>query len=327
MKKIFFVLFISLTGFIEIGTVIFAIKSSYTINQLVMLVLAYQIGHFFSSNIRLSKKYIYMLSVSSTLMYLLTIIHKTHHIYLLFATLFVSICLQTIRSINKIKISTGLKRTLRILGFAFSPLFSISIMVFISIIIFISCHLSNIKQSNIILFEKIKLPYYIMITHQIHYFSYSYLILIKIFEVDNFNGFFTSGMFVLGWITYTATPYMLRKRSYERYFIFGHISLFIILVSMYFLNNLYIKIILWVLTGFGAATVFCIERIFAKNRIQNKHQLDLSENTGHIMGLCSGLLIYNLFHSIDSVIMSAGVYALLTAIMMLRYLKTNTLEE
>lgn len=321
LETIIFLLFSTLTGFIEIGSVIFAVNSLFTINQIIILVLFYQIGCFFPVNIKLSKNIIYFFAVLCIIFYMYMLINGVEYFLVLISTLLNSICLQTVRNLQKSNISTYLKRIFRIFGFAISPNFSVLIMFIFSIIIFIGCYKSTIKQINAISFEKIRFPYHIMIIHQMHYFSYYSIILIVFMKIDQYQGYFTSFIFVLGWVTYTITPYFLTKRKYEAYFMYGHIFLFIILLSMFFITNTNIRIILWILSGFGGGTVFCIEKIFIHRSIYKKTSMDTSENIGHLLGLFSCFLINNLFSSIDSTIFISAIYALITASMMLIYIK------
>lgn len=92
---------------------------------------------------------------------------------------------------------------------------------------------------------------------------------------------------------------------------------------MALVNSVYLKLVLWILTGLGGGTVFCIEKIFKKINIYNKYSIDTSENYGHVAGLISGILIFNFFKSYEATIIFSSLCALLTAFLAIRINNKN----
>jgi len=325
--KIIFLFFCGLTGFLEIGSVIYAIRVHLTVNQVLFLVLAYQVGCFFPNNIQFSKKLFYIISFVGFCMYLYISIIFPNYYLLWLATLFTSICLQTLRSFQKSSVSTGLKRTFRIIGFGLAPFFSLPAMSFLSLILIFFLIFNKNILSTKIKFYKLKLSELIMVTHQMHYFSYSYLILLIIMLIGKFSAYYACLSFVLGWITYAMLPYLLKNiNKHQLIFVAGHIYLALVLIFMSFTNSIEFKILLWIITGFGGGTVYCIEKIYASYNDLNKGALEFSENIGHVLGLTFGILIFNITNSYNMVIISAGTLTIITVMLMILYIKSKQVK-
>lgn len=323
MEIFIFLLFSCLAGFIELGSLIFALQNSYTIYEVLLLALAFQVGYFFPNEIEISKKLLIPLTFLCLCLYLSTIFVSNNYIILLFATLLVSICIQTVRGKQKGNVSTALKRSSRILGFALSFMFTLPIVSILCCIVLFFIIISNNNFITRIHFEKLKFHQLIMIAHQMHYFSYSYFILIILMLLGGYQGIFASCIFVLGWIPYTLIPIILRKNSYILYFIVGHVFLVLVLLIMSFTTNINLRIFLWIITGFGGGTVFCIEKILKRYNDFNKAALTFSENIGHVLGIASGIGIYLIFKSTNIVIISASIFAAITVVLMIIYLKSK----
>jgi hypothetical protein len=314
----------SFTGFIEIGIIIFLIKQNFNINQVLIAVLCYQIGCFFSTNIQFRKKTVTALCFFCMGLYALIIMIKFSLFIFLIAFAQTSISLQSIRDSQKTTVSTGAKRIFRVIGFATAPFFNIPalfvIMVATTSILLLDPNANNQNKFN---FRPIGYNEFIMIFHQIHYFTYAYFIVI-VFLIDfKMNDFFTVLIFVLGWISYLAVPYLLRGRKYKMYFILGHLHLTIILISMFLSNSQIFLAVLWILTGIGGGTVFCIEKILSENKKLDKTGLKLAENIGHVGGLFIGIIVYNLHSTTKAPILYSSLFALIALIMMLFFQKVN----
>ena len=326
LEKIIFLFFSLITGIIEIGVVIYLVSNNCSFTNILLTVLAYQIGCFFPNNIRLKKIYLIILGLSA-LVFSYFSMHTNFpecYLYILASILFISPCLQSVRSIQKSKVSKGLKRMFRILGFIASIFFTPTFLFAICfIIILILLKLENFKLSSFS-FRKLDNRYLIMILHQMHYFSYAYTVLFFSLQFnDQYSKYFTAVVFALGWITYTLVPYILTKERYIFYLVSGHIYLTFVLLSMALVNSVYLKLTLWILTGLGGGTVFCIEKIFKKINIYNKYSIDTSENYGHVVGLISGILIFNFFKSYEAAIIFSSLCALLTAFLAIRINNKN----
>lgn len=327
LDKYPFLLFSCVSGFLEIGCIIFAIQHSFPIYQILLLAIAYQLGSFFTKNIRISFKIIVLLNIIAIGCYYFQSEVSINFFLLWVGILSFSVCLQAVRGPNKALINTGEKRIFRIIGFALAPLFSLQIMTILSMLVFIVAFFSRRLFLSRLELDKIIFQDYIMIFHQMHYFSYSYFVLIIAITKTGFSSFSTSLLFALGWITYAITPYFANKRHYIVYFFSGHIFLLLVLVLMGITNNYHYKILLWIITGFGGGTVFCIEKILElKSRLREKAS-ELSENIGHVLGVIVGFCCYAMFKDYDAVIFLSAFLVGITILIMLIYLKLNGIKE
>jgi hypothetical protein len=148
-----------------------------------------------------------------------------------------------------------------------------------------------------------------MVVHQMHYFSYAYIVLYIASSCDRIFGFLTAGIFVFGWVTYTSVQYILKNKKYFIYLIGGHIFLVIILATMVIIKSDIMKVALWVLTGFGGGTVFCIKEILKKYPGYNNYDLETSENYGHIVGVVFSIVTFMIFKNINAPIISSAIFA------------------
>ena len=135
-----------------------------------------------------------------------------------------------------------------------------------------------------------------MILHQMHYFSYSYIMLYLSYRSFG-NLLLTISSFVISWFTYLAVEPVLSKRDnnrWKKYLCVGHIGLGVALLSIYVLVQYSepVYLVLWWLSGLGGGTVFCIRSVEAKKQKSsiNQQMWSWSENIGHIMGCLLALL-------------------------------------
>jgi len=326
VDKVLFLLFSSITGFIELGSIIYSIRIGLSINQILLIALAYQLGCFFPTNIQISKTFTILTSIISIFLFIYISFFKFDYLVFWIATFFISANLQILRSFQKATISTGLKRIFRIIGFSLSPFYFLPIIGLFCILLSLSLIFNNNSLQNKINFYKLRIQEIIMVSHQMHYFSYSYFVIIIIMLVGNYNAFYASISFVLGWITYTLVSYILKKEKFLLYFIGGHVFLMLVLLAMSQIDYVSVKILLWVITGFGGGTVFCIEKLLNSNNDLKKEPLEFSENIGHVLGLALGIVIYNITKNYNSVILSSSILAFFTVVLMLIYNNSNQIK-
>lgn len=148
MDTAIFLLLSGLTGVVEVGAVIYSVLYGYTAFQVLLLVLAYQIGCFFPTNIMLKKPEKVLLCCFSLLGACLYSYFMSYFMLVL-TILFISPCLQMARSVQKSSVSTGVKRIFRIMGFAVSPFFSPVFMIAISAFVLVITVLKSGKGENV----------------------------------------------------------------------------------------------------------------------------------------------------------------------------------
>jgi hypothetical protein len=291
------------------------IRQGQSIILVLLIVLAYQIGCFFPTNIRLKKRP--FLIAMGSISFILAVMHYFIPLFwlLLTSVLLVSPCLQIVRNMYNSSVSIGFKRVFRILGFIISPLFNPLLLASIAIVVTLVMALSKKKDDNSLFFERMPLPNFLMIIHQMHYFSYSYIVLVIAHNFDNHNGFITAFIFALGWVTYTSAQYIFKGNNYSIYLICGHIFLVILLIAMSLCNSDLTRIFLWVLTGFGGGTVFCIKEILTQHNKYDNHLLETSENYGHVFGVIASIILYAIFRNVNVPIFFASICAMLTVLL------------
>lgn len=316
MSKSIYLLLSVLAGVIEVGVVIYAINNGYTVLQTLFVVLAYQFGCFFPTNIILNKPLLLLTGCLSILFAITSGFYPSFWVLLL-AIFLISPLLQLARGINKSNISTGVKRMFRIIGFSISPIFSPFLLSVLSVIVFIAIVYYVNEDKSKISIGFIPAHNLIMVVHQMHYFSYVYILLIIAKKLDAYQGYLVAVYFVLGWLTYVSAEYIFSGKYYFKYLIFGHIYLLIVLALMTFIESPLIRVLLWVLTGFGGGTVFCIKKIFIKFEKYDKYSLETAENYGHILGVVASIIIYCLFRNMSAPIFFACICAGLTVVLVI----------
>jgi len=162
------------------------------------------------------------------------------------------------------------------------------------------------KNSNI---------YWSMVTHQAHYFTYTYIMVILIMEYYN-NSWITTLWFVANWIPYTITEPLIKKININNWYglsIVAHLFNAIVLILMLLLynENIIITLSLWILTGFGGGNVFCVKKTIFCNREYDAYHWNLSEQLGHVLGVMVAILLAMLKIEMCALIVAAA-FALIT---------------
>ncbi|MDR0719311.1 MAG: hypothetical protein LBF78_06710 [Treponema sp.] len=149
-----------------------------------------------------------------------------------------------------------------------------------------------------------------MVFHQMHFFTYCYIIIIVARQIG--GTWMAILVFLPGWFSYTLSENIYLKIAkgvsekhnreepgerkscfpWQIFFVFGHSLLIVLLLGIYLASSLRIQILLWVLTGLGGTTVFCIKKLKDDWRGEPTvtgcgESQAVAENTGHIIGtLC-----------------------------------------
>ncbi len=332
MEKIIFLILSFLSGATELGGILYALRTNFNIVEIVGLGLAYQIGNLVPNPIKLNRKASIFSAVLSSCCFVTFKFINANYWLLFVGFVLIAMSIQSLRSLQKENVSTPVKRLFRIIGFLGSPLMSINVFVCVGVILI--C-VSTVTKWNYIKCElnrpKVGFINAIMITHQIHYFAYAYFILIlianiisKSFNKNSISQILIGVLFTLGWLTYTSISVVLKKEKYFRYFITGHLFLTIVLFSLAYNSDNYWSIILWILTGFGGGTVFCIEKINNLTNESTKRDIVFSENIGHIIGVIFGLVVYLFSTKTNYPVYLSSIFAGVTALLMIIYYVTKT---
>lgn len=314
--KYFYLILSFFSGCVELGCIIFSIQHHYPIYAIFLIGLAYQIGALFTNPIKLPPLINYFLLIIS---FLIVIIFPESIIALALTVLLLSVSLQFLRNAvsKEAKVSTLQKRVSRVLGFLISPVIMqfyffgfISIIILVISLFTIGTGTSTLKISA----EKTGFRFLgiVMIFHQSHYFSYSYLIPVIFAYYYRIPFFMLGFIFCMGWISYLLSEKIFAKMNLVNTFILGHIfvSLVLFVLFLFSTKSLLALIILWFLSGFGGGTVFCLRRLNFENI-----DLDLSENVGHVIGLLVGIIASLIFSNIAYTFIIAMSFAITTFVL------------
>ena len=194
--------------------------------------------------------------------------------------------------------STAQKRMARVGGFIVSTMlpFTTSVIITTSLCLIVAIpqrryRLIPAETRNNSISAQVHPIHAMMVVHQMHYFSYCYAVPV-IFAANNFEENWLIGVwFALGWISYLSVHWTLQRFRLEWVFVIGHVFVATTLISLsFFAGVAHLAIAMWILTGFGGGTVFCLSEL-------NKHfglgdeLLVKYEDIGHIGGIALAVTV------------------------------------
>lgn len=131
----------------------------------------------------------------------------------------------------------------------------------------------------------------LMVIHQTHYFVYAYAILYLAFNVSAGSALAAAMAFALGWITYLSAERLWQRFPETTVFIAGHTFLAAALLGLGLTGeNSWFSVLLWVLTGFGGGSVYCLVSISAKSGLSND-RVENAEDVGHVGGVALAIAL------------------------------------
>lgn len=281
-----------LSGIIELGSVYLGVNLGLPLHQIIALPLFYQIGNLMTNVLpkKESSGTIFVVGVG-----LLT---AAYYLYSSFSILAIeligsSYCIQLARARYKSTCPTWLKRSFRIGGFTLSPVMTFGngqivilfSMLFCLGLIFATTKFQKFEKSENAEHGKIGISS-IMIFHQMHYFVYTYIMPIYVYQLTA-SAFLSSLAFSATWVIYLIPQTIAENLdcvNYKKMFFFCHLFLGLCMgvmaVSVYF-HKTAIVLVAWLLTGLGGGSVFCISHLCKK---YESLSMDFSENIGHFLG-------------------------------------------
>jgi hypothetical protein len=157
-----------------------------------------------------------------------------------------------------------------------------------------------------------------MVVHQVHYFLYAYAVLSLVFALSNRSAPVTATVFALGWVTYLSAERLWGRFPSTGVFVAGHLSVATCLFGMYFArDDLAAWSVLWVLTGLGGGTVYCLTRLLHKSGA-TEASVAAAEDLGHLAGVTAGIGMVMLARFDEALLcVAAGTTALAAALGML----------
>lgn len=155
-----------------------------------------------------------------------------------------------------------------------------------------------------------------MVTHQAHYFSYNYVMLIVVMQRYQ-NALIAVLWFAANWIPYTITEPLVQKLKWNMWYLIAisaHLFNSAVLLGMFLFleKNIVVALCLWVLTGFGGGNVFCIRRALRVRIEYDKDVWNFSEQVGHILGCAVSIAIIYMGMAPKYTLLAAVAFALIT---------------
>lgn len=241
--------------------------------------------------------------------------------------------LQILRSGYKSEVCTTNKRLCRVIGFMTSPLLGAApapILALITFILMIAVSKKHIEKTELQI-EPLTGIETGMLFHQLHYFTYAYCVPLFLLT-SGFSEWVAASLFVGTWITYIcAKPLykLLRIRSVKHGFFAGHAILALTLLGMAYVWDISVLaiIVLWICTGFGGGTVYCITAIDEQLGREGPGQMVLAENFGHLGGVLIAAFLSMVSNTLQIQVVAAVVFVLLSMVTILLSLSNNTRRE
>ncbi|MCX6632361.1 MAG: hypothetical protein NTW28_32530 [Candidatus Solibacter sp.] len=302
-----------MSGFIELGGVMFAARRGLPIPSVIAFGLTYQLGALFQNPMELTgRQYRGMVAVAAA---------AACASFWDFRLLWISLLLlgaglQGLReeAVRRAPVGTLQKRIARIAGFSVAGWLNPALVIASSLsIILIAAVLRRwpnqadqttrpVRRPNLSLFACV------MVLHQMHYFAYCYALPILFLRVHGLNPVSAALAFAIGWISYSFAPSVLARVPTLTVVVAGHVGVSaMLLFAASNLHNLPMLLAAWFASGFGGGTVFGIRRLAVEWRTgDTKATLDMWENVGHVLGVLLAICLTLVASRVDILFLAAA---------------------
>lgn len=291
MMTSFSMLLSCMTGFVELGAVLYAIRLGWSPVSILMIALGYQGGAAALSVLPKLARRQYLVALCVAVVAGAVLAHSA--LGLAGAMLFLSVGLNGLRAdAQRVRVvGTAAKRTSRIIGFLLAFLFEPTALVGTAITgLLVGLWLPRSTDKPVPIAKNrsgMEFAAAAMVLHQMHYFAYAYALPVLLVRTHGFGGLGASVAFAVGWTSYTITPVVFGKLPALRVVVIGHLAVTALLLSLGMTTPESSWLIgAWFLTGFGGGTVFGIRRLAAMWTHENcTNEMDVWENVGHVLGI------------------------------------------
>lgn len=331
-----------ITGVLECGWIAFGVVNSMPLWQILCYSLSYHIGNLFPKPFSLDRRCLGVMSMISFFAGSVTsfdIIPDNAEFVLTCGSLFLlSAVIQSVRSGMKSDGNRLMKRIFRVGGFALAPLAVVipSVILLVTSVIALYVLKGYNGGRQLVRLTGQKGFSVVMVFHQLHYFFYAHITLttMSLLFINDYSAYGTvlgALLFCGTWVTYMSVePLVSRLTDKTRpVFYAGHIGISLLLLSMGFITDRLLFIVLWQVTGFGGGVVYTISAIAKKSGCYVKDSMTVSENIGHTLGLLTAVGIAAVFGGLSPKIMliAGSVSAALAVVSMMFILRKENCHE
>lgn len=329
-----FLLLSAFSGVVELGPVFIAARE-YGLLAGLVAGLAYQLGNLAASSLPLAKTWTGAVLVVGVV---LLLGGRATPWMALIGVACVSVGLQKYRRfLQKASAfgarthSTLVKRVVRIAGFAFAGLVDLTGLTACAVVI-AGSYLSTLRGFSCNAWRSDTRPRPlqwsplagVMVVHQMHYFSYAYILPFLFAVAFKFGGLAAGAAFALGWVTYASIEKLLRGRRYGLYFLLGH-GLVVLSLSVLasWISTALIVVLAWAVSGLGGGTVFCLSKLNSLDTAR-RVEMDRWEDIGHLAGVAVPIVLTLVGISDPSaLVLTSAALAALTALAMTAAFRTR----
>jgi hypothetical protein len=309
-----------ISGFLELGIVILLLRSSETVANAILAALAYQLGGFLNE---LSIVRSWALSSILLLSAVLAIWAAKSALIMFVSVTMLSFGIQAVRALLSGDVTTLIKRTSRVAGFACAGFFCWSALSVLGIVSLIALAIAPRHDKHMWLHNKATLPglrslEWTMVLHQAHYFSYAYIVAVVLVRNYWIDPRIAGSLFSIGWLSYMFSKRLFGEFHLARSFVVGHIIVILSLTGMLIFahSSLVLFLFCWLMTGFGGGTVFCLKGLIDEARQAPANQA-LWEGLGHVLGVVVCLVI---LISVENPLVVLPFSALIAALTIVQFL-------
>jgi hypothetical protein len=217
----------------------------------------------------------------------------------------------------------------RLIAFAITPLQSLLLPFFMiaSACILSSYLLKESRQEFSLRFHDIQegvKKYYSILLHHAHFVVYG-LSIPFIFYDNGVDISLLGIVYALGWVLYGV--YKKLTKPHWILFSIGHILCSIALILLFFLQNIYLMMFFWLLTGLGGGVFFMPYPLMGIKEIEKHLPSLIAEGIGQVLGfIIWGISLYFIPHK--NVLFYGAFLGIVTAVTgLIDYRKTKHIEQ
>lgn len=281
-------------NYLQLGIVIYILKSNRPIIDIFFLCLAFEIAILLDCFIKLGsvKTWSIVLFIGALSFYIFSVFDITFY-SLIFQVLSIGICAFSLKKIRSMTNAMGrIKRVWRAFGYLCSPLFTPGTLLLataiIGVCVFFSATASLSEKNRLIPVKYSKkqlLSYGCIMCHHWHYFSYTYIVPIVVYTVYQVPIDLTGFIFYVGWLGYYL--FLSVNQSQRVFVVVGHCVSAAAVFWLIFAESLPLYLFLWLVTGVGGGVIVLLRDLVIGADEQAYEQFKMWESFGHLLGIVS----------------------------------------